>query len=249
VLEVRRWRHRAFPAAPPLSFSVRAGEIVGIAGLVGAGRTELLESLFGLGGRLAGELRIAGAQADCRASARAIAAGLAMAPEDRARCGLVLEQSIRRNIALPGLRRQRCFADVRAERSAALGAIERLAIRTTGDRQLASALSGGNQQKVVLGKWLALSPRALLLDEPTRGVDIGARAEVYRQMDTLASAGMAVLFASSDMEELLGMADRVLVLRDGALMGELDKGALTEEAVMRLATGAGPGAGGPGAHA
>ncbi|MFG0286224.1 MAG: sugar ABC transporter ATP-binding protein [Phycisphaerales bacterium JB039] len=240
ALEVRSWRTVEFPSAAPISMEVRSGEIVALAGLVGAGRTELLESFFGVAGRLDGELRIDGEPVEDGAGTRAIASGLAMVPEDRQRHGLVLEQSIRRNIALPQLRRRQRlgFADGQAECRSAGQTITRLGIRASSDRQRVETLSGGNQQKIVLGKWLALSPRVLLLDEPTRGVDIGARAEIYRQMEELAAAGMAILFASSDMEEIIGMADRVLVLRDGALAGEVAPGAITEEAIMRLATGA-----------
>jgi ribose transport system ATP-binding protein len=260
ALELRGWRMRTFPRAAPISFSVGAGEIVGLAGLVGAGRTELLESLFGVARRLGGEMWVAGQPIRCRSAAAAIGLGLAMAPEDRQRHGLVLEQSIRRNIALPGLGRsvrggrdrrgwgasRFGFAGEGAERRVALATMERLSIRggVRRDRQHVRTLSGGNQQKVALGKWLGLSPRVLLLDEPTRGVDIGARAEIYRQMESLAASAqrVAILFASSDMEEILGMSDRVLVMRDGAIAGELRHGGITEDAIMRLATGGAHGA-------
>jgi len=224
----------------PLSFSVRSGEIVGVAGLVGAGRTELLQSLFGIAPPLSGTIRIDGQSATPASPIDAISAGLALVPEDRQQQGLILEISLRHNIGLPGLRHHRQtlgFADRDRERDDADRMITRLDIRTPGPDQIVQYLSGGNQQKVVLGKWLALEPRVLLLDEPTRGIDVGAKEEIYHLMEELAASGVAILFASSEMEEILGMSDRTLVMHEGRITGQLERADLSEEAVMQLATG------------
>ena len=164
---------------------------------------------------------------------------MALIPEDRKEHGLVLAESVRRNIGLPGLHRhQRSgLLDRGLEERDAEGMRQDLGIKTPHIDQVVGYLSGGNQQKTVLGKWLALKPRVLLLDEPTRGVDIGAKREIYRLMDRLAADGVTILFASSEMEEILGMADRVLVMHEGRLSGELPRDDLSEEAVMSLATG------------
>ena len=230
------------PAWPDhrLNFAVRRGQLVGIAGLVGAGRTELLEVLFGLIPALGGRVLIDGAPHAIRSPADAIRAGLALVPEDRKQQGLILEMALRDNIGLPGLGRyQRVagWANFARQAADADQMIERLAIRTPSPAQIAQYLSGGNQQKVVLGKWLALAPRVLLLDEPTRGIDVGAKQAIYRLMEELAESGVAVLFASSELEEILGMADEVLVMHEGRITGQLQRDALSEEAIMHLATG------------
>ncbi len=239
VLEVDRLRTPAHPRRE-ISFQVCAGEIVGIAGLVGAGRTELLQTVFGVTPAVGGEMRVRGQSLRPRSPQAAIAAGMALAPEDRKQHGLILAMSVRENASLPSLRRdQRSgFLNHAAEETVARNTIEQLGVKTPGLEQTVQHLSGGNQQKIVLGKWLALKPRLLLLDEPTRGIDIGAKREIYRLMDQLAADGVAVLFASSEMEEVLGMADRVLVMHEGRLAGELPREQLNEEAVMSLATGA-----------
>lgn len=224
----------------PVRFSVRRGEVVGLAGLVGAGRTELLQVLFGLVPPLAGEIRVAGKPLVPRGPRDAIRAGLALVPEDRKAQGLILEMAVRENIALASLWRDRLpggLVNMAALRDVAATMIQRLRIRTPGPGQLAQLLSGGNQQKIVLAKWLALRPQVLLLDEPTRGIDVGAKEEIYGLIDRLAGEGIAVLFASSEMEEILGISDRVLVMHEGRLQGELARQALSEEAIMRLATG------------
>ena len=197
------------PAWPEhrLNFAVRRGQLVGIAGLVGAGRTELLEVLFGIVPALGGRVLIDGAPQVIRTPVDAIRAGLALVPEDRKQQGLILEMALRDNIGLPGLGRyQRVAGWANFVRQAADAdqMIERLAIRTPGPAQIVQYLSGGNQQKVVLGKWLALAPRVLLLDEPTRGIDIGAKQAIYHLMEELAESGVAVLFASSELEEISG---------------------------------------------
>jgi len=229
------------PAWPehPLDFTVHRGELVGIAGLVGAGRSELLQVLFGVTPALAGRVLIAGESHPLRSPADAIHAGLALVPEDRKQQGLILELALRDNIGLPGLRRHQRhgLVDFARQDSDAAEMIERLDIRTPSADQTVQYLSGGNQQKVVLAKWLALAPRVLLLDEPTRGIDVGAKEEIYRLMEELAQSGVAVLFASSELEEVLGMSDRVLVMHEGRIAGQLQRDELDEEAIMQLATG------------
>jgi ribose transport system ATP-binding protein len=237
-LAVRRLTYAGGPAAP-ISFELRAGEVVGLAGLVGAGRTELAEALFGIRAVTGGEVLLDGAAVRIRHPRQAIRAGLLLVPEDRRRHGLVLEESVRRNLALPNLDLLSALGWVLPGREARLSSelMGRLRVRASGPGQPVGLLSGGNQQKVVLGKWLARRPRVLLLDEPTRGVDVGARSEIYGLMDQLAGEGVAVLMISSDLEEVLGMSDRVLVLHEGRLAGELARAELSEEAVMHLATG------------
>jgi ribose transport system ATP-binding protein len=239
LLEVVRLRTTAHPKHE-LSFQVRAGEIVGVAGLVGAGRTEMLRALFGVDKALSGDIRVAGKRITFRDSRDAIRAGLALAPEDRKKQGVVVDFSVRHNISLAGLRRNRwlgMFLNFGAERRDTATMVERLNIKTPHHDQIVQYLSGGNQQKVVLGKWLSLHPRVLLLDEPTRGIDIGAKQEIYALMDQLAGQGVAILFVSSEMEEILGVSDRTLVMHQGRITGELKREQLSEEAVMQLATG------------
>jgi ribose transport system ATP-binding protein len=231
------------PANPRhrLNFSVRAGEIVGVAGLVGAGRSEMLQALFGVDPPLAGTIAVAGKTIRLRSPRDAIAAGIALVPEDRKQQGLILEMSVRHNIGLPSLRRERLPAGVlnRArERRDADDMIRKLSIRPPDPVRLARDLSGGNQQKTVLAKWLTLRPKVLLLDEPTRGVDVGAKEEIYHLIEDAAANGTAVLFASSELPEVCGLADRVLVMHQGRITGELSRAQASEEAVMRLATGA-----------
>jgi len=223
----------------PIAFMLRPGEIVGIAGLMGAGRTELAETLFGTRPMLTGTVEIEGRPLRIRRPADAIAAGIYLVPEDRRHEGLVLEASVKDNITLASLRRLSRFTLIERtkERRLAGEMCGRLNIRTPNLRQPVGLLSGGNQQKVVLAKWLCRFPRVLLLDEPTRGVDVGAKTEIYALMDQLAGEGLAVLMISSDLEEILGMSDRVLVLHEGRLAGELPRADLSEEAIMRLATG------------
>jgi ribose transport system ATP-binding protein len=230
------------PAHPKheLNFSIRAGEIVGMAGLVGAGRTELLTTLFGVTPALAGEIRVAGNPVVVRRPMDAITAGVALVPEDRKEQGLVLEMPVRENISLPSLKRDvksAVFLNYKQERAISAETVQKLNVKTPNDRQIVQYLSGGNQQKVVIGKWLAMSPKVLLLDEPTRGVDVGAKQEIYRLMVQLAANGVAILFVSSDLEEVLNMSDRTLVMHEGRITGELAREQLSEEAVMHLATG------------
>jgi len=222
-----------------LSFAIRTGEIVGIAGLVGAGRTELLQTLFGVDCPIAGQIMIGDNVVSVDSPTAAIQAGIALVPEDRKQQGVILEMAIRENIGLAGLRQNAHaagFLNFPAETVDSDAMMKKMNIKAPNDRQLAGTLSGGNQQKVVLAKWLALQPRILLLDEPTRGIDVGAKQEIYELMDALAAEGMAVLFVSSEMEEIIGMSDRAIVMHEGRITGELSREELTEQAVMQLAT-------------
>jgi len=238
VLSIRGVRYRSGPETS-ISLEVRAGEILGMAGLVGAGRTELSEAVFGARPIVAGEIRLNGKLLPIQSPADAIAAGILLVPEDRRLHGLVLPAGVGFNLSLPNLDRLGSPLGVRtgAERQLHRTWIDRLRIRTPSATQPVGLLSGGNQQKVVYGKWLARDPRVLILDEPTRGVDVGAKAEIYALVDELAGRGVAVWMITSDMEELLGMSDRVVVMHEGRIAGEIPRALLTEEAVMRLATG------------
>jgi ribose transport system ATP-binding protein len=238
VLEVERLRTPAHPRHE-LTFAVREGEIVGVAGLVGAGRTEMLQTIFGVTPAVGGTMRVGGSTILPQSPREAIRAGIGLVPEDRKQQGLVLEMAVRQNISLPSLRRTQYvgFLNYASERDISEQMVRQLNVRTPGDGQAVQFLSGGNQQKVVIGKWLAMSPRVLLLDEPTRGIDVGAKQEIYRLMEQLAGRGVAVLFVSSEMEEVLGMSDRTLVMHEGRITGELARHELSEEAIMHLATG------------
>lgn len=238
VLSARDLRFRGGPDAP-VSLDVRAGEILGTAGLVGAGRTELSEAVFGARTVTAGEILLDSKPVRIKSPADAIAAGILLVPEDRRLHGLILPESVGFNLSLPNLDALGSPFGVKRRAESALHAtwIERLRVKTPSAAQPVGLLSGGNQQKVVYGKWLARAPRVLILDEPTRGVDVGAKAEIYALIDELAGTGVAVWMITSDMEELLGMSDRVLVMHEGRVAGELAGAQLTEEAVMRLATG------------
>jgi ribose transport system ATP-binding protein len=230
-----------FPGcAAPASFELRRGEILGLAGLVGAGRTELASAIFGVNPSPTGRIRVSGREVRIGSPADAVAAGIALVPEDRKAQGLVLEMTVRENTSLPGLARMAGPAGLLpyfAERTLAREQIDALRIRTPGPEQLAKNLSGGNQQKVVLAKWLALNPAVLILDEPTRGIDVGAKGEIYALMGRLADAGMGILMISSDMEEVIALSDRVMVMHEGRISGFLEKGRIAEEEILRLAAG------------
>jgi ribose transport system ATP-binding protein len=223
-----------------LNFHVRAGEIVGVSGLVGSGRTEMLRVLFGIDKPVSGHVLVDGKQVALTSAKHAIESGLALVPEDRKQHGLVAEMTVRQNLGLAGLARNALpagFVNERRERSDSADMIQKMRVRTPNDGQIVQYLSGGNQQKVVIGKWLSLGPRLLLLDEPTRGIDVGAKEEIYRLMENLAAEGMGILFVSSELEEILGMSDRTIVMHEGHITGELNRDELSEEAVMQLATG------------
>jgi ribose transport system ATP-binding protein len=230
------------PANPAhkLNFSIRAGEIVGVAGLVGSGRTEMLQVLFGVDPAVSGSIEVGGKTVRINSPIDAIQAGLALVPEDRKLQGLVLEMAVRTNIGLAGLKRHQKklgFLNSEQEGADTTEMIAKLRIKTPGEDQIVQYLSGGNQQKVVLGKWLSMTPQVLLLDEPTRGIDVGAKQEIYALMEQLAEQGVAILFVSSELEEILGMSDRAIVMHEGRITGELMRDSLSEESVMHLATG------------
>ncbi len=239
VLEVE---HIVTPAWPQhaISFKIHSGEIVGISGLVGSGRTELLRVLFGVDRADGGSIKLKGKEVQLQTPMDAINAGMALVPEARKEQGLIIEMNVRENVSLAGLWRNRLKLgrlNRAQETDDTSSMIDQLSIKTPDDRQVVRFLSGGNQQKVVLGKWLTMEPDILLMDEPTRGIDIGAKEEVYKLMESLAASGMGILFVSSELEEILGMSDRVLVMHEGRITGELQRNELSEEAVMQLATG------------
>ncbi|OLF12399.1 D-xylose ABC transporter ATP-binding protein [Actinophytocola xinjiangensis] len=222
-----------------VTFEVRAGEIVALAGLVGAGRSEVVQAVFGVDGRDAGTVRVNGKRVRPHSSRAAMAAGMALVPEDRRQQGLVMDLSIQRNVTLPrsGALARFGLLGGGAERREAAHWTERLRTRYGRLADPVRTLSGGNQQKVVLAKWLATAPRVLIVDEPTRGIDVGTKAEVHRLMSALAAEGVAVLMVSSELPEVLGMADRVLVMREGRLVADLPRAEATEESIMLAAMG------------
>jgi D-xylose transport system ATP-binding protein len=224
-----------------VSFDVHSGEILGIGGLMGAGRTALLASLFGASrGTVSGRISVLGGpeRAPFRNPEEAIRAGVALVSEDRKRYGLVLEEGVGENLTLATLRRlvRAGLIDHSKQEKEASRLVESLKIKTRSLSALAKELSGGNQQKVVLGKWLMTEPKVLFLDEPTRGVDVGAKLEIYHLMNMLASKGVGLVLVSSDLPELLGMSHRVLVLSQGRKTALLDRPKMTPEAVMAAAT-------------
>jgi ribose transport system ATP-binding protein len=237
-LQVRNVRYARGPASP-VSFTVLPGEIVGVAGLVGAGRTELAEALFGIRRIVAGEVLLDGQAANIHRPWQAVAAGLVLVPEDGRQQGLVLDDTIQHNIGLANLDRLNILGLLQRGREKALAQSmsQRLRVRAPSVQQITAVLSGGNQQKVVLAKWLPREPRVFIFDEPTRGIDVGAKSEIYALMDDLAGQGVGILMISSDLEEILGMSDRVLVLHQGRLAGTLTRAQLSEQAIMLLATG------------
>jgi len=225
-------------AVRDVSFTVRAGEILALAGLVGAGRTETLRLIFGADNRHAGDIILDGRRLDIRSPRDAIAAGIGLLTEDRKLQGLVLGQSVRENFSLPNLAAlsRLAFVDARRERMAFQRHVDQLRIKVPHQEERARNLSGGNQQKVVLAKWLERDCEVLFFDEPTRGIDVGARYEIYLLMNELAARGKAIVMVSSELPEVLGMADRILVMHDGRVTGEIVNGPdVTQEQVMRLA--------------
>jgi rhamnose transport system ATP-binding protein len=226
-----------------VSFEVRRGEIVALAGLVGAGRSEVARAIFGVDGWDAGEVEVDGVKLPSASPTAAMAAGLALVPEDRRQQGLVMDMSIERNMGLTQLRSLRRASGPgplisrRVERDRARDWALRLQLKFSRLSDAVGVLSGGNQQKVVLAKWLATEPSVLIVDEPTRGIDVGTKAEVHRLLSELAAQDLAVLMISSDLPEVLGMADRVLVMHEGRLVAEIDRREATEESVMAAATG------------
>jgi ribose transport system ATP-binding protein len=238
VLEVRRLSKKGL--LHDISFALRRGEIVGLAGLVGAGRTDLARAVFGDVRFDFGEIIVAGNRISGRHSPRrAIAAGIALVPEDRKEQGLVLGLSVRQNIGLASLSAlsRLGFIGASKEKRLARSYIELLTIKTPTIDQKTLYLSGGNQQRIVIGKWLATEPKVLIVDEPTRGIDVRAKASVHALLCDLAKQGVAILMISSDLPEILAMSDRILVMRRGRITGELAAREATQEAIMNYATG------------
>jgi len=239
VLEVRDLVRR--PMTKGVSLTVHAGEIVGLAGLVGSGRSELAQTIFGITRPESGQIFLAGAPIDIRSPGQARALGIAYVPEDRGTQGLVRQMNVRENFSLASLARisRRGFIDPAAETRLAEEGVARFSVKASSLDQIAGKLSGGNQQKIVLGKWLANQPKLLILDEPTRGIDVGAKAEIHRLMSELAGQGLAILMISSELPEVLGMSDRVLVMRGGRLAAAFSRAEATPEAVGAAMMGGG----------
>ncbi|MFJ5104417.1 sugar ABC transporter ATP-binding protein [Streptomyces sp. NPDC088554] len=230
-----------------VGFEVRAGEVVGIAGLVGAGRTEVVRAVFGADDYDTGTVRVGGTPLPRYDVGAATAAGIGLVPEDRKGQGLLLDASVAENLGLVTLRSatRGGLVDRKSQHTAAARMAGQLGVRMAGLDQRVGTLSGGNQQKVVIGKWLLADIRVLILDEPTRGIDVGAKVEIYQLINELTAAGHAVLMISSDLPEVLGMSDRVLVMAQGRIAGELTAGEATQDAVMALAVSTGPPPAGP----
>ena len=241
VLEVVGLRTLSHPGHA-VSLSLRAGEILGMAGLIGAGRTELARAVFGVDAALGGEIRVNGKGVSIRSPKDAIAQGVYLVPEDRKRSGLVLEDSVAGNVSLPNIWAfaKRFLVNSGAERKNAERQRQSLNIKTADVETVVGTLSGGNQQKVVLAKWLSMKPQVMIFDEPTRGIDVGSKSEIYSLMRALADTGVAILMISSDMEEVIGVSDRIVVMQEGAISGTLNRDQFSEENVMRLAVARGP---------
>ena len=231
VLEVENvWRK---PDVRGVTLTVRAGEIVGLAGLVGSGRSEFAQVVFGISPADSGTIRVNGKRVEIKSPADALKLGIAYVPEDRGTQGLIRQMNIRENVSLAVLRdiARNTFVNRKAERSLAERMIEQLSIRAYSSDQVVNKLSGGNQQKVVVSKWLASKPRLLIMDEPTRGIDVGAKAEIHRLISELAQQGMAILMISSELPEIMGMSDRILVMRGGTIVAEYSRDRATQEII------------------
>ncbi|MBP97478.1 D-xylose ABC transporter ATP-binding protein [Candidatus Poribacteria bacterium] len=238
-LEISNLRTTSYPNCK-VSFRVASGEILGMAGLVGAGRSELAQAIFGVDQTLEGEVKINGKIVSRGSSKESIRCGIYLAPEDRKRTGLVTEFDITKNISLASLSKYASkfgLINNNKEQDVANHQIESLNIKTPSASTPVVNLSGGNQQKVVLGKWLSMAPKAIIFDEPTRGIDVGAKAEIYKLMRDLANQGVAVWMISSDMEEVIGISDRIAVMHEGKITGELSREEFSEETIMHLAVG------------
>jgi ribose transport system ATP-binding protein len=236
--EVRRLRTLRYPKHT-VSFDVARGEVLGFAGLVGAGRSEMARALFGVEESLETEVALDGKQLRISDPKDAIAHGIYLIPEDRRLCGLIVDFNVRENISLPNLESYSSAKIINQakESKAAVEACKAINIKTPTPEMRAANLSGGNQQKVVLARWLTFAPQVLIFDEPTRGIDVGAKAEIYQIIRKLAASGVSVIVISSEMEEVLGISDRIAVMHEGRLTGILQRPQFSEEAVMRLATG------------
>ncbi|HEK9107269.1 sugar ABC transporter ATP-binding protein [Streptococcus equi] len=222
-----------------ISFQVRRGEILGFSGLMGAGRTEVMRAIFGLDKRTAGRIRLNGQDIQVTNPVQAIRAGIGFLTEDRKEEGLILDFSIKDNMTLPSHKdfSKNGFFDDKTSRDFVQKMIDRLRIKSGRPEMVVGNLSGGNQQKVVLAKWIGIAPKVLILDEPTRGVDVGAKREIYQLMNELAERGVPIVLVSSDLPEVLGVSDRIVVMHEGRITGELSRGEATQEKVMQLATG------------
>lgn len=238
VLEVRDLRTQRYPNRS-VSFDVRRGEILGLAGLVGAGRSEVAQAIFGIDPPLTGTVTLNGTPILIRNPQSAIKNGIYLIPEDRRKSGLVLDMVIRENVTLASLPSFTKAGLIQrgAESISATERCKALNVKTPSVEVNVGNLSGGNQQKVVLAKWIALNPKVIIFDEPTRGIDVGAKAEIYKLMRGLAESGVAVIMISSDMEEVLGESDRIAVMHEGAITGTLERAQASEEAIMELAVG------------
>jgi len=236
VLELAGVGHRP-SGVRAASLTIREGEIIGLAGLVGSGRTELAEIIFGLRPADAGEIRVRGRSASIATPSDAIRLGIGYVPEDRRRHGVVLEMPVAANATLANLRgvAHHGLIDRASEAAAAATFVDRLGIKTPSVGAEAGTLSGGNQQKVALARWLATNPAVLILDEPTQGVDVGAKAEIHRLIADLARSGLAILLISSELPEVLGMCDRIAVMQAGTIAGTLDRAQATQDAILHLA--------------
>ena len=236
--EVRRLRTLRFPKQQ-IAFQVAKGEVLGFAGLVGAGRSEVARAIFGVEEAVEAEVALNGKSLQIHKAQDAITHGIYLVPEDRRLSGLIVDFNVRENITLPNLESYSSakIIDRAKEMKAAREAVKTINIKTPTPEMRAANLSGGNQQKVVLAKWLTFAPRVLMFDEPTRGIDVGAKAEIYQLIRNLAAEGVAVIVISSEMEEVLGISDRIAVMHEGRLTGILNRAQFSEEAVMRLATG------------
>ncbi len=222
-----------------VSFELRKGEVLGIAGLMGAGRTEVVQSIFGYKTLTSGELYLNGKQVKIKKPEDAIKLGFGYVTEDRKCEGLVLDFSVSENLSLTNLSTISSNGIIKAEKEKSLynTMVKRLGVRTSGPAQTVKSLSGGNQQKIVIAKWLGINPDILILDEPTRGVDIGAKKEIYSIINSLAEKGVSIIMISSELPEIIGMVDRVLIMHEGKLTGELNKDEMTQEKIMHYATG------------
>jgi ribose transport system ATP-binding protein len=220
-----------------LSLTVHRGEVLGVAGLIGAGRSEMAEAVSGVGSRLAGRIVVDGQTLDIASPRDAIRQGICLVPEDRRGRGVIAAMSLRDNLTLPTLETFTRFGVLSrsAETAAAQGIATALTVKAPSLEAPVATLSGGNQQKVVLGKWVARKPRVIFFDEPTQGVDVGAKAEIHALIRRLADEGAAVVMISSDLDEIVGHSDRVAVMHEGRITGVLDRAACTPEAIMRLA--------------
>lgn len=237
VLEVKRASRKGL--FQDINFQVRSGEIVGFSGLMGSGRTEIMRALFGLDRLDSGEVSVFGKPAVIRKPADAVKLGIGFITEDRKDEGLMLDFSVRENMVLPSLKSftSKGLISAQSEKSFVESLIKRLHIKTHSSETAAGNLSGGNQQKVVIAKWVGIGPKLLILDEPTRGVDVGAKREIYQLMNELTGHGVAIIMVSSELPEVLGMSDRIVVVHEGRITGELSKEEATQEKIMTLATG------------